>query len=263
MKISRQILGLLIVFHSALVSSADNTTPAGHSATQNRSMTASLEESGQSQETEENQVSIETMVNEFLEETALTYAEKGYRSDFKVGNIDPHLSSKKCSTPLSLSMNRRPSEQNRLTIEVKCSDARPWRFYVSTEFNLFAHIVVAAQSIRRGQTLQTHDLAMRESIINKSMYTHYKRIEDVAGMVAKRSIRGDATIQPSHLSPPTLVKRGDDVMIVASNDAISVRMKGTALSDGMLGQQISVKNLKSKRIVRARVSQPGLVKITL
>ncbi|WP_068760288.1 flagellar basal body P-ring formation chaperone FlgA, partial [Oleiphilus sp. HI0128] len=89
------------------------------------------------------------------------------------------------------------------------------------------------------------------------------QLSDVEGMVARRSIRPGSTIQPGHLTPPKLVKRGDNVVIVASNSAISVRMNGTAMTDGALGQQIPVQNLQSKRVVKARVSEPGLVIITL
>jgi flagella basal body P-ring formation protein FlgA len=52
-------------------------------------------------------------------------------------------------------------------------------------------------------------------------------------------------------------------VIMASTQGIMIKMRGTAMQDGELGQQISVKNNQSKRIVKARVSDSGLVSVTL
>ncbi|KZY66314.1 hypothetical protein A3735_23210, partial [Oleiphilus sp. HI0061] len=162
-----------------------------------------------------------------------------------------------------LKLNRPPLTQNRITIEIRCEGLKPWKLYIGSEFDLYAHTVVATGGIRRGQVISINDINLEEIVINRTHYSHYQQLSDVEGMVARRSIRPGSTIQPGHLTPPKLVKRGDNVVIVASNSAISVRMNGTAMTDGALGQQIPVQNLQSKRVVKARVSEPGLVIITL
>jgi DNA mismatch repair protein MutS len=46
------------------------------------------------------------------------------------------------------------------------------------------------------------------------------------------------------------------VVISAHSGTISVRMPGEALSDGILGKQISVRNQRSRRVIKAQV-KPG------
>jgi flagellar basal body P-ring formation protein FlgA len=53
------------------------------------------------------------------------------------------------------------------------------------------------------------------------------------------------------------------VVISARSGAINVRMPGEALSGGILGQQISVRNLTSQRVIKARVMGPGQVEVEM
>ena len=73
----------------------------------------------------------------------------------------------------------------------------------------------------------------------------------------------NGVITPRMIEEPKVVKKGDEVMIVATKGALSVRSSGVALSDGRVGQQISVKNSATKRIVKARVKRKGLVQVTI
>ncbi len=56
-----------------------------------------------------------------------------------------------------------------------------------------------------------------------------------------------------------VVCRNDSVLIQAISNGMNITTKGTALSDGSLGQQIRVKNDKSNRIIDAQVSGIGEV----
>ena len=59
------------------------------------------------------------------------------------------------------------------------------------------------------------------------------------------------------------MRKGDQVVIRAKTNAINVFMPGEALSDGVPGEQIRVRNLRSQRIVRARVVEPGTAEVSL
>ncbi|WP_121363151.1 flagellar basal body P-ring formation chaperone FlgA, partial [Pseudomonas aeruginosa] len=56
---------------------------------------------------------------------------------------------------------------------------------------------------------------------------------------------------------------GDQVVILARTATINVKMPGEALSDGAPGQQIRVRNLRSQRIIKARVIEPGTVEVNM
>jgi flagella basal body P-ring formation protein FlgA len=53
------------------------------------------------------------------------------------------------------------------------------------------------------------------------------------------------------------------VVIRAQTGAVNVVMPGEAMADGVPGEQIRVRNLRSQRIIKARVVEPGAVQVTL
>jgi len=233
MKISRQIYTLLILFIC---------NPA-----------YSIEQAG----------NLRDQLKSFLDDESGALAEKGYRSEYKVGNIDPRLNLKPCTSDIDFAFNRQPISQNNVTVLASCEDVQPWKLYISVTFNIFGPVIIASETIHRGQIISPLQLEARDEVVNKHNHASFSDKAHIEGMIAKRSIRSGAIIQANQLKPPKLVKRGDNVVIVASNNAISVRMNGTALMDGSLGQQISVRNNQSERVVRARVNKTGLVTITL
>ncbi len=77
-------------------------------------------------------------------------------------------------------------------------------------------------------------------------------------MAARRSIRSGEVMRQNMLAAPQLVKRGDQVRIVARRDQIEVSMAGEALDNGVRGAVIRVKNSSGTQI-RARVIDAGMV----
>lgn len=233
MKISRQIFTLILLFiSSACFSETDALT-------------------------------LSTQLSSFLNAKQAEIAEKGYRSDYDIGNIDPRFNEKECSTLLEFSLNRSPLSQKNLTVLAECKDESPWKIYITAKFNVYGNVVYASSTLPRSHTIQRQDLKVKEEAINQHYYASFSDLSDVIGMVTKRSIRNGSVIQANLLQAPKLVKRGDDVVIMASTQGIMIKMRGTAMQDGELGQQINVRNNQSERIVKARVTESGLVSVTL
>ena len=206
---------------------------------------------------------LQTQINNFLEQHSITLAEKGYRSDYKTGNIDPRLSLHDCSKKLNFTFNRPPLEQNNITTLTECKGIKPWKLYVSVKYNIYGHIVIASETIQRGTLINKSMLQRKEEIINKGRHLGFSDMNKIIGMQAKRTIRNNAIISINQLKAPKLIKRGDNVVITAANSAISVRMNGTALVDGALGEQISIRNKQSKRIIKGRVTEMGHVLVAI
>jgi len=206
---------------------------------------------------------LQTQINIFLEQHSKKLADKGYRSDYKIGNIDPRLSLHACSEELNFIFNRPPLEQNNITILTECKGIKPWKLYVSVKYNIYGHIITASETIQRGTLINRSMLQEKEEIINKGRHISFSDMNKIIGMQAKRTIRNNAIISRNQLIAPKLIKRGDNVIITAANNAISVRMNGTALTDGALGEQISIRNKQSKRIIKGRVTEMGHVLVAI
>ena len=60
-----------------------------------------------------------------------------------------------------------------------------------------------------------------------------------------------------------LVKRGEQVTLIAITSGITVRMMGKALNDAIAGQQVRVRNNNSRRIVEGTAITRGIVEINM
>jgi len=206
---------------------------------------------------------LQTKITAFLDIYSTEIAEKGYRSEYKIGNIDPRLTLRTCSNPLELSFNRKPIEQSNVTILAQCIDLKPWKLYISIQYDIYSRVVTASETIPRGTIITNSMLDEEDQIINKGRHRGFSSVHKVIGMIAKRTIRNSMVISVNQLKAPSLIKRGDSVVITAANNSMSVSMNGTALMDGMLGQQISIRNTQSKRTIKGRVTDRGHVLVAL
>lgn len=201
---------------------------------------------------------------QFLEDYSNTIAaDKGYRSDFKIGNIDPRLNLAACIKPLSIAFQSDPLERNKNTLKVTCNDQKRWSIFVGATIDIFKDVWVANQTLPRGYRVKASDLERAEIQINQSRQGYFVNKHNIVGMLLRRNIQAGDVFYPGLLLPPKIIARGDSVVISALSDTISVQMMGTALSDGKLGQQISVKNKKSNRVVRATVVSKGKVAVVM
>jgi len=206
---------------------------------------------------------LQTEIVDFLEIYSAEIAEKGYRSEYKIGKIDPRLTLRACSSALELSFNRKPIEQSNITILAQCTDQKPWKLYINIKYDIYGRVITASETIPRGAIITRSMLDEKDQIINKGRHSGFSSTKKIIGMIAKRTIRNSMVISANQLKAPSLIKRGDSVVITAANSAISVSMNGTALMDGMLGQQISIRNTESKRTIKGRVTKRGHVLVAL
>ena len=73
----------------------------------------------------------------------------------------------------------------------------------------------------------------------------------------------DQVITLVHLEQAEVISKGDQVVITARSGTLSVRMPGEALSNGRMAEQIRVKNLNSRRVIKAQVIAPGQVEVAM
>lgn len=192
--------------------------------------------------------------------TALAHsASPGNRIELGAGKVDPRLAMPRCSTPLEFEPQQQNARGDRLLVKVRCTDAQPWALFVPLQYRQWAQALVAVRSIARGQTLVADDVALREIPVQKLAGAYLQQPAQAIGMLATRSIAVNSALSSAQLTAPKLIKRGDQVAIVASIGSVKVRMAGTAMADGKRDQQIRVKNQRSKRIIKARVVKAGLV----
>ncbi|MCQ4259988.1 flagellar basal body P-ring formation chaperone FlgA [Stutzerimonas stutzeri] len=164
------------------------------------------------------------------------------------------------STPQIQATGDAPSAMDRQQLRVSCPDG--WSLNATGQAHVFLPVVHAEGIIDRGQTLTTNDLKLQRINIAKARRGYYNRIEEVAGLAAKRRIRAGQTITPALLEQAMAVKRGQPVKIVASHDGIEASTSGEALADGQPNDVIRVRNMGSGKVIDAKVIEAGVVTST-
>ncbi|MNE41508.1 flagellar basal body P-ring biosynthesis protein FlgA [compost metagenome] len=117
--------------------------------------------------------------------------------------------------------------------------------------------------LKRESIVGEQDVSLRERDVGALNQGFLSDLEQAIGLKVIRPTVMDQVLTPQHLEQAEVVRKGDQVVITARSGTLSVRMPGEALSKGGLSEQIRVRNLNSKRVVKARVTGPGQVEVSM
>lgn len=197
---------------------------------------------------------IETQIEQFIKQVEY----KRLQSTYPNARINIYIQNKvalnylpDCQQPISIE-NQRPEATSRTSYGISCSSPT-WKSYVPVTQEIFVKGIKAIAPIPRGSTINQKNTVIGETNLNNIRGHLYTIANPPYGLIAARNIRINTFLTDQLTELPNLVKKGSRVLIVAQSDNISVRMNGTALEDGVEGQQIRVKNTSSGRIVYGKV----------
>ena len=200
---------------------------------------------------------------EFTVEDYLATSQTEGRYQIQVNNLDPRLRLAHCDKELAATLESPAQPMGRVIVRVRCEGGSPWTIFVPAQVKLFRDVVIVNHPLKRGMVIDYADVTLRErdiSLINQGYLT---ATELAVGQKLLRPVITDQVLTLTHLEQVATVRKGDHVVISARSGTLSVKMPGEALSDGGLSEQIRVKNLNSKRVIRARVTAPGQVEVAL
>jgi len=172
-------------------------------------------------------------------------------------NLDSRLKLTTCSAPLNSSIPGKQSLSGNITVLVSC-EPENWQVYVPVRTQLLLPRVVAATPLARGVVLSAPDLTIRMVEIRFQRGVVFDDPRQIIGSKMKRTVNMGEPIQGNDIC---LVCRNDSVQIKAGGGGLNIITKGTALSDGSLGEQIRVQNTKSKRVVDGIITGVGEVTV--
>ncbi|MEN8638134.1 flagellar basal body P-ring formation chaperone FlgA [Pseudomonas sichuanensis] len=199
---------------------------------------------------------------EFTVEDYLATTQTGGRYEIQVNSLDPRLRMPQCSQQLDASLES-PTPLGRVTVKVRCDSAAPWSIYIPAQVRLLRKVIVMTRPLQRESVISENDVALRERDVGTLSRGYLTETDQAVGMKLVRPTVIDQVLTQQHLEQAEVVRKGDHVVIVAHSGTLSVRMPGEALSKGGLYEQIRVRNLNSKRVVKARITGPGQVEVAM
>lgn len=123
-------------------------------------------------------------------------------------------------------------------------------------------IVVPMRDIARGQVIGESDLGyltIASSNFMSGMATSPKALE---GMQARRILHAGESIRSDDVRAPILVTKGQTVTMSFDAPGITLSAMGRAMSEGGMGESITVQNPASYRMVTATITGAGNVRVT-
>jgi flagellar basal body P-ring formation protein FlgA len=206
---------------------------------------------------------------ESIEHAAYMYAFEQVQTSYDNAQIemeplDSRLRLQACDRPLeAFTTNNRKVALGKQTIGVKCNSPVTWSLYVPVKVKVFRPVVITSRPLAANQLISKSDIRVVSLDIGSFNQGYVKNPEHIIGQQLKYRLSMGVVINPNSLKQQKIIKRGEMISLVAVAGKMEVRMSGTALSDGTLGQRVRVKNLSSKRVVVGVVDGPGVIKITM
>lgn len=175
-----------------------------------------------------------------------------------------------CESPLRVT----PRLEGRWdAVDVYCDAPLHWNIVVRTTANgadpaaegespqaPIRSAVVLKHSIRKGEVLTGARLEVRD--FDKALAPGiYADPQELIGRRMAQGLGAGVPIRERHLQPAWAVVGGTPVVIEMAVGGLTVSASGEALEDGQIGDSVSVKNLRSGKVVRGFVT--GEKKVSL
>ncbi len=119
--------------------------------------------------------------------------------------------------------------------------------------------VTVEHPVERGEVLKASDLVVARQ--PKAAGPAIGEIAAAVGLAARHELRPGQPLHEADLMKPAIVQRNDTVTIVYEAPGLTLTLRGQAQQAGALGEQISVANVQSKRVIEGIVSGPGRVTV--
>jgi flagella basal body P-ring formation protein FlgA len=200
---------------------------------------------------------IENFAAEYLKEQLDTSAKK--KLTIEVTEIDPRIKLENCETHFDANIPENFTGRN-ISIKITCADSIPWHIYLTAKIKTVIPVLVAKKSISRGNLLDDSNMKISYIDSYKIRGTFIEDISKVSGTKAKRRITKNRLIT---LKNTCTVCKGSQVSIIARSKNFTIKTHGEALDSGNIGEQISVKNERSGKVITAKVKAINKVVINL
>ena len=177
--------------------------------------------------------------------------------------LDPRLRLPACDTPLQAFLPQGAEVRHQTTVGVRCAGTVNWTIYASVTVDSVAPVLIARYALPRDAMLTAADFDLQTRRVPGLASAYPSSASALAGQRLRLALSAGEPLSRDALAPAPLVRRGQQVVILAHTSGIEVRMVGVALSDGRIADHIRVQNQSSQRIVEAVVRSDSVVEAPL
>ncbi|MBF8246584.1 MAG: flagellar basal body P-ring formation protein FlgA [Rickettsia sp.] len=118
----------------------------------------------------------------------------------------------------------------------------------------YLDVLVSTKYMKIGQTISAEDFKIVNVKISKIGSDFIKLDpQEIVNMRVKKNINKNKIIKISDLTYPYLINQNDIVDVIYQTNSLGLKITGIALSGGLLGDVIKVKNIHSSSVLYAKI----------
>lgn len=184
----------------------------------------------------------------------------GSRHPVKVTADSPDPRLRLAACPHALSAERvNGAIGARNPVYVGCGDA--WRVIVPVRIVSRLPVLVLKRPAERGRALTAADVEIRQQEVAGLAHLYMSDPAALAGRTLQRATAAGTVLTAAMFRLEPLVRRGEQVTLVASTPGIAIRAAGRALENGAMHERIRVQNATSLKVVEGVVDGSGIVRV--
>lgn len=176
--------------------------------------------------------------------------------------LDARLRLHECDAPLEAFSNT-DNISARTTVGVRCPATSPWTLYVPVTVEVEVPVLVLRRALSRRARVTLADVEPQVRRLPGSASKFISDIASLQGHHLKRSLPAGAALTVDALAPNILVRRGQQVTLIAQAGGVEIRAQGHALTEGGADERVRVQNVTSHKIVEGVVESGSVVRVGL
>jgi flagella basal body P-ring formation protein FlgA len=177
--------------------------------------------------------------------------------------LDERLRLTQCAAPLEAFLQTPGILTARTTVGVRCPKQNPWTVYVQVALEQEVSVLVLRRPLARRARIDINDVELQTRRVPGPGSSFISDLTILEGRHLRRALPAGTALTPDALATEVLIKRGQQVTLLAANNTMQIRAQGQALADGAANERIRVQNLRSLKIVEGVIEDAGTVRVAL
>lgn len=175
--------------------------------------------------------------------------------------LDPRLRLHACDAPLEAFAPHTNNFAARTTIGVRCTAAAPWTLYVPVTIETEVSVLVLRRALARRARVTLADVEPQTRRLPGTAASFVTDTASLQGHRLRRALPAGSALTVDALAPDILVRRGQQVTLIAEAGGVEIRARGQALTEGGAQDRVRVQNVTSLKVVEGVVESDSVVRV--
>src|SRR5688500_156222 len=171
--------------------------------------------------------------------------------------LDSRLRVESCDQPLQTFEQSATSLGERVTVGVRCASANTWTLYVPVSVEVEMPVLVLRRALARRARVAMIDVEPQTRRVPGTAATFLQDTASLQGHRLRRSLPAGTALTVDMLVPDLVVRRGQQVTLIAASGPVEIRAQGHALTEGGVAERVRVQNISSINVVDVVVGRYG------